>query len=83
MSTTPTYYPISEDAARRAKEANSFRAYVEGSATAEYRVMVDRAAEIAEVQKQRVGTEYHEKIDALLDKYARKLAENMNKRGLY
>lgn len=75
------YYPISEDAARRAKEANSYRAYMEGSATSEYRRMVDMAAAIAEMQKQRVGTEYHEKIDALLDKYARKLAENMNKKN--
>ena len=35
--------------------------------------------EIAERQKKRVEPEYHEKIDQLLDTYARKLAENMNK----
>ena len=35
--------------------------------------------EIAKRQKKRVEPEYHEKIDQLLDTYARKLAENMNK----
>ena len=79
MSTTPTYYHISGDAARRAHDANSFREFREGAATAEYRSMVDHAAEIADKQKARVSEEYHEKIDALLDKYARKLAENINK----
>ena len=72
------YYPINEDAARRAKEANSFSDYIRGSATTEYRQMVDKAAELAERQKQRVDTEYHTKIDHLLDLYARKLAQNMN-----
>ncbi len=72
------YYPINEEAARRAKEANSFSDYVSGSATAEYRQMVDKAAELAERQKRRVDTEYHTKIDHLLDLYARKLAQNMN-----
>ena len=57
------YYPINEEAARRAKEANSFSDYVPGSATAEYRQMVDKAAELAERQKRRVDTEYHTKID--------------------
>ena len=41
------YYPIREDAARRAKEMNSFSDYKEGSATAEYRRCVDQAVEIA------------------------------------
>ena len=40
--------------------------------------MVDKAAAIAEKQKSRVDPMYHEKIDHLLDTYARKLAENMN-----
>ena len=72
------YYPINETAARRAKEMNSFSDYREGSATAEYRAMVDKAAAVAEHQKTRVDPMYHEKIDHLLDTYARKLAENMN-----
>ena len=49
-----------------------------GSATAEYRQMVDQAAELAQRQKERVDPMYHEKIDALLDTYARKLAANLN-----
>ena len=72
------YYPINEAAARRAKEMNSFYDYKEGSATEEYRGMVDKAAALAERQKARVAPMYHEKIDRLLDTYARKLAENMN-----
>lgn len=75
---TVKYYEINEDAARRAKEMNSFYEYKPGSATAEYRTMVDKAAEIAESQKKRVDSMYHEKIDSLLDTYARKLAQNMN-----
>ena len=57
---------------------NSFSDYREGSATAEYRAMVDKAAAVAEHQKARVDPMYHEKIDHLLDTYARKLAANMN-----
>lgn len=72
------YYPINETAARRAKEANSYSDYKPGSATAEYKQMVDEAATIAERQKKHVDPMYHEKIDSLLNTYARKLAENMN-----
>ena len=72
------YYPINETAARRAQDANSYRDYVPGSATAEYRAAVDRAAELAQAQKGRVDPMYHDKIDSLLDTYARKLAENRN-----
>ena len=67
---TINYYPINEGAARRAKEMNSFSDYKEGSATAEYRAMVDKAAAVAEKQKSRVDPMYHEKIDNLLDTYA-------------
>lgn len=73
-----TYYQINEEAARRAKEMNSFFEYKTGSATAEYQTMVDKATEIAEAQKAHVDPIYHEKIDHLLDTYSRKLAENMN-----
>ncbi len=74
------YYAINEAAARRAQEANSYSDYRPGSATAEYRQYVDEAAELAARQKKRVDPMYHEKIDSLLDTYARKLAENMNSR---
>lgn len=73
------YYDINEDAARTAKHMNSFYDYVEGSATAEYRGEVDKAIAIAEAQKAKVDVKHHEKIDALLDRYARKLADNYNK----
>lgn len=76
--TKTIYYTINEGAARRAKEANSFSDYKPGSATAEYRQMVDKAVEIAKRQKKSVDPMYHEKIDSLVDTYARKLAENMN-----
>ena len=73
------YYTINEAAAKRAKDANSFSDYKQGSATAEYRHYVDEAVQLAERQKQRVDPMYHEKIDSLLDTYTRKLAANMNK----
>lgn len=73
-----SYHTINEEAARRANDMNSFRDCKAGSATAEYRRMVDAATELAERQKQRVDPMYHEKIDRLLEIYCRKLAENMN-----
>jgi len=75
------YYPIDEEAARRAKQANSFSDYTPGLATAEYRAMIEEAAALAERQKQRVDPIHHEKIDRLLDRYARRLAENFNERS--
>lgn len=75
------YYPISEEAARRAKEANSYDTYKGGSATAYYRADVDRAYQLAEQCKKRVDSMYHEKIDYYADLYARKMAENINKRN--
>ena len=72
------YYLINEAAAKRAKEMNSFSDYTAGSATLEYKSLVYQAAEIAENQKKRVDPSFHGKIDALLDTYSRKLAENMN-----
>lgn len=72
------YYSISEETARRAQEAYSFRDYIPGSATAEYRRMVDRAAELAARCKQGKDPEDQERIDHLLDAYARRLADNIN-----
>ena len=69
------YYTINEEAARRANDANSFSDYKPGSATAEYRQMVDKAVEIGERQKKRTDPMYHEKIDRidhnLLDEVAK------------
>ena len=50
----PKYYPINEEAAKRAKDMNSFSDYQPGSATAGYRAMVDEAYAAAERQKARV-----------------------------
>ena len=77
----PKYYEISEAAAKRAKEMNSYSDYAPGSATAGYRAMVDEAYALAEKQKARVDPMYHDKIDALVDRYARRLAENLNERN--
>jgi hypothetical protein len=73
------YHEINETAARRAREANSFRAYSAGSATAEYRSSADEAAALAEKQKQRTDPMYHDKIDRLLESYTKKLADWHNR----
>lgn len=75
------YYIINEELARRAKEMNSYFDYKAGSATAEYRQSVDKAAQIAEAQKRKVDLIHHERIDRLLDTYARRLAENTNRQN--
>lgn len=72
------YYPIDEGAARAAHDMMSFRDYQPGSATAEYRALVDKAAALVEWQKQAVSSYYHDKLDALLDRYARQLADWTN-----
>lgn len=72
------YYPIDENMARRSHEMMSMRDYKEGSATAEYRAAVDKTAALVERQKQKVSPFYHEKLDGLLDRYARRLAQWTN-----
>ena len=72
------YYEISEESARRANYMNSMRDYRPGSATAEYRGEVDKAAALVERQKQKVSPFYHDRLDALLDRYARRLASYYN-----
>lgn len=73
------YYEINEEMAARAKSMMSFNDYKQGSATQEYREMVKQVADIAEKQKKKVDSIYHEKIDYYFDLYARKLADNLNK----
>ena len=75
-----TYYAIDEAAAKRAHDANSYFDYKPGYATERYRACVDDAVKLAGEQKQQVDPMYHEKIDGLLDAYARRLAENWNER---
>lgn len=72
------YYEINEETARRAHEMMSFRDYPENQATNEYRAAVDEAAALVEKRKKAVSPYYHEKLDALLDIYARKLADWTN-----
>ena len=54
----PKYYPINEEAAKRAKDMNSFSDYQPGSATASYRATVDAAYAAAGRQKARVDPMY-------------------------
>ncbi len=75
------YYEIDEATARRANNAYSMSDYREGSATEEYRRMVDEAAALAERYKRGRGEEAAAKIDGLLDTYSSRLAENINARN--
>lgn len=72
------YYPIDETTARRANDMNSMRDYRPGSATAEYRAAVDKAAALVEQRKQKVSPFYHDKLDGLLERYSRRLAAYYN-----
>lgn len=71
------YYEINEEAARRGHDAYSMFDYVEGSTTAEYRRMVDKAAEICERQAQKYPDQ-SDKLDALLDRYSKGMADYYN-----
>lgn len=73
------YYSIDEDAAKRAQEANSFREYKPNSITNDYRALVDDARKVAEEQKKKVDPMYHERIDSILNRYERELANWYNK----
>ena len=69
------YYPIDENTARLAHDMMSMSDYKPGSATAEYRAAVDKAAALVERRKAATSPFYHDKLDALLDLYARRLAQ--------
>lgn len=77
------YYTINENAARAAKNMNSFSDYIAGSATAEYKRMVNEAYRIAEIKQSNpdLTDDERSKIEYLVDKYAKKLAENINNRN--
>ena len=72
------YYPIDENIARLSHQMTSMRDYKTGSATAGYQAAVDEAAALVEQQKKKVSPFYHNKLDGLLDRYARLLAEWTN-----
>lgn len=72
------YYEINEDTARSAHYCVHMSDYRPGSATNGYRAAVDEAAALVEARKAKVSPYYHDKLDALLDRYARRLAQWMN-----
>jgi len=74
-NTTTEYGTIDEKTARLAWEAVHMSSYKEGSTTKEYRASVDEAAKIAAAQKQKTSSFYHKKIDALLERYTKRLAK--------
>ncbi len=59
------YYEINEETARSAHYCVHMSDYKPGSATAEYRRAVDKAAALVETKKARVSPFYHDKLDAL------------------
>lgn len=73
-----TYYPINEDTARNAHYMVHIGEYKPNSATNSYRSAVDEAADLVEQQKAKVSEFYHDKLDSLLDRYARRLADWFN-----
>jgi len=72
------YYEINEETARRSHEMMSMTDYKPGSATAEYQAAVDKAAALVERKKKAVSPFYYDKLNALLDRYARRLAQWTN-----
>ena len=72
------YYEINEETARNAHYCVHMSDYRPGSATNGYRTAVDKAAALVEARKAKVSPFYHDKLDALLDRYARRLAEWTN-----
>lgn len=72
------YYPINEGAARTAHEMMSFSDYKEGSRTAEYREYVDKAYDLAD-QVASKRSNQAERVYALADRYAKRMADYINK----
>lgn len=72
------YYTINESAAKTAHNMMSFSDYEEGSKTAGYKAMVDKAYELGEKVIQARPTE-EERVKNLCERYSRRLAQNINK----
>lgn len=71
-------YTIDEAAAKLAHDYRSFSDYKPGSASADYAAQCASAAEIAQRQKAKFPA-MADRIDSLLDRYCRRLAEWTNK----
>lgn len=74
-------YVIDEELARRAQESWSWSDYKKGSTTEYYNSKVAEIEKLAEDQKKKTDPMYHDHIDGLVEKYKRKLAENINARN--
>ena len=71
------YYSIDEERARSAHEMMSFRDYKQGSKTAEYQSYVNKAYDLADaIAEER--PEDAERAYGLAERYAKRLADNMN-----
>lgn len=72
------YFPINEGSARTAHNMMSMRDYAEGSTTAEYRSMVDKAYDLADKVAENKPEEA-ERAYRLAERYSKKMAEYYNK----
>lgn len=74
------YFEIDENLAKQAYEMMSFNDYKQGSLTAEYRSYVNKAYDLADEITHKKPDE-SEKVYAIANRYAKKMAENLNKRS--
>lgn len=72
------YYTINEETARQAHNMMSFSDYKTGSKTAEYKSMVDKAYALA-ADTAKARPDAADRVYALADRYAKKLADNFNR----
>ena len=74
------YYQINEKKAKQAKEMMSYSDYVDGSATKEYRSVIDDVVMFAEEQKKYAKTEEAKnRIDRLVERFTEKYADWTNR----
>lgn len=78
MKMEPKYYEIDEGTARTAHNMMSFSDYKAGSKTSAYKSMVDEVYELAD-ELAAARPEEAERGYRLADRYARKMAENLNR----
>lgn len=72
------YFTINESSARTAHNMMSMRDYAEGSTTAEYRSMVDKAYDLADKVAEKKPEEA-ERVYRLAERYSKKMSEYFNK----
>lgn len=79
MNIERTYFQINEDLAREANRYFSNKEYKEGSLTAEYKGYCDKMYDFAEkAAKER--PEEKNKIHAIAVRYAKRMADNLNRK---